>query len=333
MSLPGFKKNMKGFAFPALIALACLVVALTPSVKQNDATYTFVDVGQGDCLHIRTQDGRNYLMDGGGKFDYNVGKNILAPYLLKNGVSRLDGVFVSHLHMDHFKGLAELAACNDVGPVYVYDGYRVNEEAVLSPFWDNPFAAADEGEEDFLTGSDSCFSHEDIRYLAAGDVVLMGKYSRAETLYPIRLAENEYEWILDNGMDENRTSLIVRFETEGVSVLMTGDVSQDGEMAALSISDLDCDILKIGHHGSKTSTSEALLEGTNPEMAVIQVGKNSFGHPTSEVLEKLEFSGIPVYRNDESGAVLIDPSPGGFTVKTVKRDFVSPVLFKACERP
>jgi len=112
---------------------------------------------------------------------------------------------------------------------------------------------------------------------------------------------------------------------------MTGDLAQDGELAALSRSDLHCDILKVGHHGSRTSTSDDLLDNANPAIAVIQVGKNSFGHPTAEVLEKLSAAGLPVYRNDECGAIIIRPIKSGFTVQTVKRDFVSPVLFKAYE--
>jgi len=297
-----FAMKKGGLVLPFCIALATILIATAPATQQSSATYTFVDVGQGDCLHIRTADGRNYLMDGGGKDDYNVGKNVLAPYLLKNGVSRLDGIFVSHMHADHYKGLAELAEIIDVGPVYVYDGYRVNCEI------------------------------EDVRYLAAGDVVLLGNRTRAEVLFPSRLSEDEYLWTMAGDVDENLTSLIIRFETDGISVLMTGDVSVDGELAALSISDLGCDILKIGHHGSKNSTSDALLEDADPAIAVIQVGKNSYGHPTAEVLDKLEAAGLPVYRNDESGAILIHPQTGGFSVQTVKRNFVSPMLLKPFEK-
>jgi len=317
--------NKKALALPAMIAFTCLIIAAMPTAKQNDAVYTFVDVGQGDCLHIRTPDGRNYLMDGGGKYDYDTGKNILAPYLLKNGVVKLDGVFVSHPHMDHFKGLTELTAVIDTGPFYVYDGYRTREESITEASWDNPFS----GEQ---VSSDYALPPESIRYLAAGDAVLLGKYTRAEALYPKKLTESEYERTMEGDADENLTSLIIRFEIEGISVLMTGDVSQEGEQAALLISNLDCDILKVGHHGSKTSTSIDLLDSANPSIAVIQVGKNSFGHPTPEVLEKLGAAGLPVYRNDESGAVLIKPRPGGFAVYTVKHDFVSPMLLKDFEK-
>ena len=328
MSFTGFRYTLNGLALPAVIGLSCLFLAAIPFAKQNDAAYTFVDVGQGDCLHIRTTDGRNYLMDGGGKYDYNVGKNILAPYLLKNGVGKLDGVFVSHLHMDHFKGLTELAAHMDIGPVCVYDGYRVREAAVTCASWDGA-----EGFGDSLpTSAGSVFHSDNILYLAAGDAVQLGNNTRAETLFPPRLSESEYVSTMAGDTDENLASLIMRFETGGVSVLMTGDIAQEGELSALDISDLRCDILKISHHGSKTSTSDALLACSNPAAVVIQVGKNNYGHPTPEILEKLAAADLPVYRNDKSGAIFIRPRPGGFTVQTVKRDFVSPMLLKPYEK-
>ena len=290
------------FLVPATIALASFLAAMAPASKPPGVIFTFVDVGQGDCLHIRTADGRNYLMDGGGSYGYDVGKNILAPYLLKNGVTSLDGVFVSHLHMDHFKGLAELSGHMGIGAFYVYEGNRVNPHP-------GP-----------------------LRYLAAGDTVLLGPLARAEALYPPRREEAEYLWDVLDAEDENRNSLIVRFENEGVSVLMTGDISKDGEQAVLVAAGLGCDILKIAHHGSKSSTSEELLADAKPAAAVIQVGRNTYGHPAEETLETLAGAAIPVYRNDKDGAILIRPHPGGFSVLTVKRDLTSPMLLKEFEK-
>ncbi|MCL1895192.1 MAG: ComEC/Rec2 family competence protein [Clostridiales bacterium] len=332
---PGFGKRAHILLVTAMIIIASLLLAIAPTSKPSGAIYTFVDVGQGDCLHIRTADGRNYLMDGGGNFDYNVGKNVLAPYLLKNGVTKLDGVFVSHLHMDHFKGLVELAGHISTDAIYVYDGNRIDPEAVTHAF------PVNKGGGNNLPGSDpqaaggslgGAFAPESLRYLAAGDAVLLGAFARAEVLYPPKRTEDEYMYDMANTEDENRSSLIIRFENESVSVLMTGDISKDGEQAVLMMSDPSCDILKIAHHGSKNSTSEPLLASADPEIAVIQVGRNTYGHPAPDTLETLAGSSIPVYRNDEDGAILIYPVPGGFSVLTVKRDLTSPMLLKGFEK-
>jgi competence protein ComEC len=304
---------------PAFILIAVLLIGSVPTVQQNRAAYTFVDVGQGDCLHIRTPDGRNYLMDGGGKSDYNVGRNVLAPYLLKNGVRRLDGIFVSHLHTDHVKGLAEIAEIIDVGAIYVYDGYKTCPEAVALAF--------ESGGGEVDSGGGNLINR--LRFVAAGDTVLLGGSSGAEILFPERRGAYEYQSeaaVSLNADDENKNSIIVRFVNRGISVLMTGDISKEGEAAVTAVSDISCDILKIAHHGSKYSTSENLFIAANPALAVIQVGKNSFGHPTAEALETISNASVPVYRNDEEGAILIYPYSGGFKVKTVKRDYIPKLL-------
>ena len=111
----------------------------------------------------------------------------------------------------------------------------------------------------------------------------------------------------------------------GVTVLMTGDMGFEQEDAVLKLYEktpevLKSDILKVGHHGSKYSTSQAFLDAVDPSAAVIQVGKNNFGHPHEDVIEKLRENGIMVYRNDLDGAVLVDVKNGEFQVKTMLRD-------------
>ena len=324
-----------------VIVLACVLITnFSPVGKQNEAALTFVDVGQGDCLHIRTRDGRNYLIDGGGSLDYAIGKKVLKPYLLKNGVSNLDAVFVTHLHTDHFQGLRELSMVMKIGKLFTYDSQnsemrkRVNEEIMMG----------------------SAFSEKDIEYISAGDKIRIGEDVSIEVLFPPQ--SDAYE------EDENKTSLMFRLEYDGVSVLMTGDIGFEGEEALLrsitggavdggggnsDASDgylgnsgggtegsadgdsgnsgagirsnvnngdggvnygVSCDVLKVGHHGSKYSTSDEFLDAVNPKISVIQVGKNSFGHPTLDVLEKLRLNDIIVYRNDIDGAIMLDIRKG-----------------------
>jgi competence protein ComEC len=293
------RRRFRRIAFAcAGVALAAMLSLASPVCRQDRSSFVFVDVGQGDCLHVRTPDGRNYLVDGGGNMDYNIGAKVLLPYLLKNGVKRLDGIVATHLHTDHWRGLCELSERMDVGKVYIYEGNIVREDDILA----------------VLRVGQDC-----MRYIVQGDAVVLGEDVRLNVLYPPRRANDEYlqsaaEEDAGRG-DENASSLIMKIDYDGVTALMTGDSGEDAERALLTedIQALRSKILKIGHHGSKYSTSDDFLAAVAPDAAVIQVGKNTFGHPTSEVLDKLNSGGIMVFRNDLGGAVMIAARDGKVT--------------------
>lgn len=269
------------------VCLLVLAVSLCFSNLADDGfrncDITFVDVGQGDCMHVRA-DGCDYLIDGGGSDNYNVGKQVLRQYCLKNGVSHVDVAFVTHLHTDHYKGICELAREGMVDRIYVYEGNR---------------ARLDEIEAETGLGADS------IVYLHAGQKVMLGDDAYLEVLWPEERTDTEYSRMIADAEDENAMSLIMRLNVDGVSMLVTGDIDEEGELELVSAcsDSLESDILKVAHHGSKYSSSDAFLEAVSPGFAVIQVGKNNYGHPTPEVLEKLDGRGVPVYRNDLQGAV------------------------------
>lgn len=273
---------------------------------------TFVDVGQGDCVCVHTDGGlfgrdRCYIFDGGGNVNYNIGKQTLRPYLLKSGMSHVDGAFVTHLHTDHYKGVCELAREGMVDRIYVYEGNRAKAGQI--------------SDETGLPESAVIFLH-------AGQQVDLGTDGGQEVsvdvLWPEAATDAEYLRMLADEENENATSLIFRLNfggsddaNGGTGVLITGDMSEEGEAELMGAYGggtgraglpLHADILKVGHHGSRTSTSEAFLKAVNPDIAVIQVGKNNYGHPTPEVLERLADTGAEVYRNDQSGAV-------GFCIK------------------
>ena len=258
---------------------------------------TFVDVGQGDCMHLRVDDSRkmlgkddvyNVLIDGGGRDSFDVGKKILLPYLLKNGVGKIDLAIVTHLHNDHYDGIRSLCRMGVVEKLCVYEGYKVGEEEILAE-----------------CGLDS----DDLIYAAAGDVVTLGDASFT-MLAPPACSDSEYVRLAESEEDENKKSLLIRTDYHGVSAMMTGDIGEEGErdvMERQSSIDMQCDILKVGHHGSKTSSCDAFLDAVHPSIAVIQVGENNmYGHPAPETLEKLESLIVPVYRNDLQGAVGIE---------------------------
>ena len=258
---------------------------------------TFVDVGQGDCMHLVVDDSRkmigknnvyNVLIDGGGRDSFDVGKKILCPYLLKNGVRKVDLAIVTHLHNDHYDGIRSLCRMGMVKKLCVYEGYKVGEEAIL----------------------EECrLDRDDLIYAAAGDVLALGDASFT-MLAPPACTDAEYVRLAENEEDENKKSLLIRTDYHGVSVMMTGDIGEDGERDAMerqSINEMQCEILKVGHHGSKTSSCDVFLDAVHPSIAVIQVGENNmYGHPSPETMEKLESRNVPVYRNDLQGAVGIE---------------------------
>lgn len=246
------------------------------------AQLVFVDVGQGDCLHVKTPEGKNYLLDGGGSIHYDTGKKTLKPYLLKNGIKKLDAAFVTHLHEDHYGGIRSLAQQGMVKRIGVYEGNRLLEGRLKKE-----------------TGAK-------FLYLYKGQRIILGKGVYLDILAPEKKTENEYRQMVQNQEDENVSSLVMKVTCEGVSVLITGDLDQEGESRLAGLygeKGLHCDILKVAHHGSKYSSCEDFIDAVSPGVAVFQVGKNNFGHPDKTVIEKYRQRFIMVYRNDISGAI------------------------------
>ena len=245
-----YKKIAAVFAAAVICGAGCSVY-LSDGFEKTDMV--FVDVGQGDCLHIKAG-GKNLLIDGGGSFNYNVGKSTLKPYLLKNGVTKIDMAIATHLHTDHYQGLKELSQTYRIKKLGVYEANSVNENHLKKEF-----------------------KTDEILYLAAGDVINMGRNVSVEVLSPDRGNPLDEK-------DENKNSLVLRVNIKGSSVLMTGDIDEKGEKTLIADTDIKADILKIAHHGSRYSSCEKFIAVAAPKIAVIQVGKNTYGHPSEEVI-------------------------------------------------
>ena len=270
-----------------------LLVAFSVNVLCCDgfrkADIIFVDVGQGDCIHVKTPDGANYLIDGGGSTDYDVGMNTLKPYLLKNGVEHVDAAFVTHLHEDHYGGIKSLAEDGMIDSIGVYEGNRVIEKQIKEQI------NADENE-------------TAIFYLHDGQKITLSEDVYLEVLAPAAKTDEEYMKMQENQEDENESSLILKLTYMDISVLITGDIDVDGEKALMASCGqrLDSTIVKVPHHGSRYSSSAEFVEAVNPEYAVFQVGKNNYGHPTEEALNRYREAGVKILRNDRNGAIGFD---------------------------
>ena len=253
---------------------------------------TFFDVGQGDAIFIETPQGHQILIDGGPARQLaadKIGKAL--PFWDKS----LDLVILTHPDADHITGL--------VGVLERYDVENVLWTGVTTDT--NIFASWKDALEKY---SKPDFEREKVGlYLArAGQKIFWGKDPNAfmEILYPESQTLNEKK--SGFGGATNDTSIVSKLVFGSHSLLFTGDITKAVEQKLVSQGvNLRADVLKVPHHGSKYSSSEAFLAAVLPSTAVIQVGsKNSYGHPTEEVLSRL--GNIPVLRTDEKSDIVIE---------------------------
>lgn len=262
--------------YPAVFA-CCMVIGLCASLLASwieplidECRVTVMDVGQGQCVLLQSGD-RAYLVDCGGQGKERTA-DIASQMLLSQGVSRLDGVIVTHYDADHCEGAANLLT-------------RVDADMIFVP-----------------AAIDSAGITEDIRAVTTGEMIFV-----EETL---QLAYDDVKLtVVPSAMlnSDNESGLCVLFQTENCAILITGDRNGFGErMLMRNIEIPELDVLVVGHHGAGDSACEELLAATTPECAIISVGEdNYYGHPAAETLERLRAFGCIIYRTDLQGTVII----------------------------
>ncbi len=289
------KKGRRVMCAKAACAAAIVIaVPVMGAHVKGEAFAAFLDVGQGDCIFVRTDSGENYLFDCGSSSRSGVGEYVLIPFLKYYGIHRLDAVFVSHPDEDHMNGVVELLALGDE------NGISVNGLIL-------PDVARNRRNELFgellkAAGETDCTT---VRYIGAGDVWEV-KNARFTCLNPAEGADISES----NAYSE---CFLAQFypggeEKNGITLLLTGDVEGEGErmlIKKLKETGAGCvDILKVAHHGSRGSTSEELLRLIRPKVAVISCGReNRYGHPHSELIDRLEDCGSRIVVTKDSGAV------------------------------
>ncbi|HEY8468880.1 MAG TPA: ComEC/Rec2 family competence protein, partial [Longimicrobiales bacterium] len=281
-------------AIAAGAALAFLLVwPLVASRSGGDALEIHaIDVGQGDAFAIRTPDGRWILVDAGPRTDrYDAGRARVVPYLLRRGTRRVDALILTHPDADHIGGAAAVLDALEVG-VVVDPGQPAGKPLYI----------------DLLREA----TRENVRWLAArsgrelraGDVVL-------HFLHP---EEEPGANFLDGQPTANEFSVVFRLTYGRFAALFTGDApaAVEERLVARHGAALRAQVLKVGHHGSSTSTSEALLAAVEPEIALLSLGRhNRYGHPAPAVIRRLERHGVRMLRTDQSGHVTLRVQPDG----------------------
>ncbi|HEX7117355.1 MAG TPA: DNA internalization-related competence protein ComEC/Rec2 [Longimicrobiales bacterium] len=241
-----------------------------------------IDVGQGDAFAIRSPDGRWILVDAGPRTrTFDAGRARVVPFLLAHGVRTIDALILTHPDADHIGGAPAVLEAIDV-------------DAVVDP----GFAAGKELYLDVLRQA----KRRHVRWIAAraGRVVRIGEVV-LHFLYPKPAS-------LDADVEANQVSVAFRLEFRGFRALFLGDLPAEveRELARTRADALRAELLKVAHHGSGTSTSDALLTATRPELAVISVGRhNRYGHPDPAVLGRLRRRDIRILRTDRDGHVRV----------------------------
>ncbi|MDO4289288.1 MAG: MBL fold metallo-hydrolase [Eubacterium sp.] len=232
----------------------------------------YIDVGQGDCILIQTPSGKNMLIDAGNPGDFET----IDAYLQSKGVKRLDAIMATHPHSDHIGAMAEVVKAYDVGEIYAP---KVNHNTQT---YKNFLKAA------AAKGIAITPAH-------AGVTIDLDPAVGIELFSPVQ--DKSYSEL-------NSYSPITKLTYGDRAFVFTGDAEMDAEADALAYGGarLKADVLKLGHHGSDTSSSQAFLQAVSPAYAVISVGQdNSYGHPAQTTLDHLQ--GVNIYRTDTMGTV------------------------------
>lgn len=283
----------------ALLQLLALVMGITTLVLwtlvafnsiERPLEVVFLDVGQGDAIYIETPKGSQILIDGGSTQAVLRELSKVVPFWDRS----IDFVIATHPDADHIGGLVD-----------VFEAFQVSYVMDTELKRDTPTAKAYERAVE-LEGVEKITPTRGTRITLDGNVVI------TVLSQEVVAASNT-----------NEASIVVRLDYGESSFLFTGDATKETERELLSLHrSLDADVLKVGHHGSNTSTSSEFVSAVSPNIAVISVGKNnSYGHPAPEVISTLESQNVKILRTDELGTIRLESD--GRIIKERRTGFLS----------
>lgn len=248
---------------------------------QNNLVVEFIDVGQADSTLIITPNNKSILIDAGESGDYEKIKNTIDNY----NINKIDVVIATHPHADHIGSMQKVIENYEVGRIYMPDKIHTSKM-----FENLLLAIEDKGLEIDIAEAGVKIGLDDVL-----DLTFVSPSGGLEDL--------------------NNVSAVLRLTYRDTSFLFTGDMEKMAE--DLIVDNVNVDVLKVGHHGSDTSSSEDFLNRVTPEIAVISVGEdNKYDHPSLDILERLNNIGATVYRTDEMGSITIISDGINLDIKT-----------------
>jgi competence protein ComEC len=278
-------------AAAGLVALTALgAIVLAPGLERAGPApgrlrVAMLDVGQGDAIVVQLPTGQSLLVDaGGGPGAFDIGGRIVTPALWALGVRRLDYLAFTHPDLDHIGGAGSVA--RDLAPREIWEGVPVPRN----------------GERLGLVANADT-RHIAWRVVAAGDVMRFGSVELEVENPPLP------DW--ERQKSRNEDSIVLRVRFADVEIWLTGDAGAEFEARAVAAhafeSTAPLRVVKVGHHGSRSSSTPAFVRALDPQIALISVGRgNLFGHPAPDVVARYERAGAEVFRTDRDAAVILE---------------------------
>ncbi len=259
--------------------------------KSAELSVHFVDVGQGDCTVITTKDGKSAIIDSGDE----IHSGSVIDYIRSLNIERFDYCIVTHPHSDHCAGMSRILG-------------EIPAETAVMTEWEDENALKDEFYIKYTKAVNENCKH--IVKAKAGDEFSLGEV-KIKILAPVKkIAE------------VNSMSLVIKIIYNNYSFIVTGDCTDDEEKIIINKykpDELRCNVLRAGHHGSETSTSDEWLDILKPEYCVISVGKNNqYNFPSTEMIERLYSRNISYYRTDISSTVVFDCDNNNVKIRSLK---------------
>lgn len=298
-----------------VMALSGWMWSGSPFIDGDHWRVTFLDVGQGDSALLQLPDGKTVLIDGGSRYErFDMGRGVIAPFLLNQGIRRLDHIIATHPQQDHVGGLPWVIRHLEVGEFW-HTGIERSE-----PLFEQLRRAVIERK---------VTDHVAVR----GQEIVEGHSCRLLVLNPVAIRNDGTSFPSINGTVLNNESVVTRFLCGQQSIVFAADIETGGLHRLAALGQDPVTVLKVPHHGARSSLNREWIAQVRPRYAVFSVGRhNSYGHPVREVVEAYSAVGSEIARTDLDGAIIVTGrvSSSDLQVRRMRDGVLRPVALHEC---